>query len=245
MSFELSYPIQENGINPRDSPNIYWLALLISPFVKVKEYTVKYLEYDKENRKKTVTSKDIYYRLEYYPKTDNNFTEAYLDFKGYDSKRGMVITYISGSCNSVINKIIQITTEIQKQNPNFKLYVETSAIPTYLVNDKKQTIEECNKVTEMGNFRPSYNKMFGLNDLVVWVPKNKLESDNSSTLQIPVENKDVIFNGDDDSNSYKNNTVFFRGGKRKTKRRKHKKGKYTKKYGKESKKSRKSKKSKK
>jgi len=243
MSFELSYPIQENGINPQDSPNIYWLARLITPFVKVKEYTDKYLGYDKENRKKTVTSEDIYYHLQLnsgddYPRSAK--------FKGYNSKKGMVITYMDETCGGVILKMIQITTEIQKQNPAFKLYVVKSAIPTYWANNKEQTIEECNKVTEMGNFRPSYNKMFGLNNLVVWVPKKKSESDNSSTPRIAMENKHADFD-DVYGDSYKNETndmVYYRGGKRKTKRRKHK-GKYTKKYGKESKKSRKSKKSKK
>jgi len=53
MSFELSYPIQEDGINPENSPDIYWLVPLFTPFVKLHENKVNWLEYDEElDRKK-------------------------------------------------------------------------------------------------------------------------------------------------------------------------------------------------
>jgi len=228
MSFELSYPIQEDGINPENSPNIYWLVPLIRPFVKLHENKVNWLEYDEElDRKKTVTSKDIYYNLHY---SKNNVTES-LDFNGYDSKDGMVITDISGSYNNVMNKMIEITTEIQKQNPKFKLYVNSSAIPTYLGDAYAQTKEEWNKATEMGKFRPSYNKILALGDEIVWVPNKGFESPNSLTSRIAVKNKlpPEISHIIKDYLGDKSDSFFTRGGKRKTKRRKKK---YTKKHGK-------------
>jgi len=232
MSFELSYQIQKDGINPKNSPDIYWLALLITPFVnKTKEIETRYLDYDEDlDKKKTVTSKDIYYNLQYYSK--NNVTES-LDFNGYDSKNGMVITDMSGPYNNVMNKMIEITTEIQKQNPKFKLYVNSSAIPTYIGDAWQQTKDDWSKETEMGKFSSSYNKILALGDEIVWVPNKGFESVNSVTSRIAVKNKlppeisQIIkeYIGD------KSDSFFppGRGGKRKTKRRKKK---YTKKHGK-------------
>ena len=220
MHFELSYP-EHDGTNPRDSPDIYWLVPLLTPFIdKTREYESRYLDYDEElDRQKTVTSKDIYYNLHYYDDKMNDL--GGVDFVGYDSKNGMIITDIGGSSyKNVMNKMIEITNEILKQNPKFKLYVNSSAIPTYTGDAWQQNKEEWNNTTEMGKFRPSYNKILALGDEIVWVPNKGFESPNSLTSRIAVKNNlppeisRIIkeYNGPDKS--------FFptgRGGKRKTK----------------------------
>jgi hypothetical protein len=227
MRLELTYLVQNKGMNPRNSPDVYWLALLLEPFVdKTTEKEIHWLAFedtDSRSKSRKVTDKDIYY---YLTLILGDGSVEQIDFIGYKSKKGMVIIDCSRSYNHIMNKMIEIIRKIQKETPEFKMYIKGSAIPEY-IEDKYGDIvkgkDEFSKKTPRGTFRPSYNKIFRLDDEIVWVPNKGFESAHELTTRISVKNQlptDVsklikeYLGKDDNSFFHEKRKTVGKGGKR-------------------------------
>lgn len=243
MTLELSYLVQDGGMNPQNSPDAYWLAQLLEPFVdKTTENKIRWLEYeetDRGSKPRKVTDKDIYYYLTF---TLGDGSVEQIDFIGYKSKKGMVIIDCSRSYNHVMNKMIEIIRKIQKETPEFKMYIKGSAIPEY-IKDKNGNVvesnEEFNKKSSRGTFRPSYNKIFGLDNEIVWVPNKGFEPLGELTSRIAVRKQlpqgmsSIIMSyvgKDDNSFFHEKKKTVGKGGKRKTVRKGKRKNRKTRKH---------------
>jgi len=72
---------------------------------------------------------------------------------------GMVIIECSHEYIEIMNRVIDIIHLIrQKENPEFKMYIDKKVIPEYTTMRIKRT---------KGTFRPS---LFGLSNYIEWVP---------------------------------------------------------------------------